>query len=787
MTFGDMSAWMRWFSLQTGERSLRPEFSSQALPLAYYCIVEGLVSGYDEIFQDASMRLASRIREAREAARAAELEDISGACDAATPVPTPSAYLGEALSAMRKRCRNTMAVVMELACDTQFRDRAVQWSVLSNPFALQHGKDMRDLKKPGKPKEFYARLASFGWLETVFEMMDVFVDPNKLAECGLTVDFGDDEIRSITNTSDGRVVNEDADAQWMMDFALALFRRFAVVMVPYSTQYPCKLAAYSSANAEMQTHLMTSYKNELAAKEKAASSTIRKLKNMTSDSDFNTPFMKVVDAIVKSSPDYCPHALGPYLDDVFDGFGSEAICEHAIRYCRERETKDQNNKEMKRAKRWSIPRLVGLAGQWGHSEIETVTSMPVPRDIPKDLFEVTNVSVKSEGLNLEEVTGRATWPTHSQANAIMLGAKQSLYQSMAKIAAPEASFASAWMIGLLPMLQVCYYPLRKELWLTLQRAGQEGMLAYRLEEATDVKGGIWFEAKHKKTRYIHVSNLDSWQVVPANVISPLHFRVLTKSDKGAAHVRWMRAGKNMKLLEWQSAHGFAGVSEATLRDFAKHLGIHATATEFVDASTDVEAALKAAVMVKIDPTLTDADVLERLCASSEIVASEDASQSAELMDKDVLSACMLKEDLQNAKESINQLEKKRAASKKTKSKFPLLVEKLFTNHYVKIVGKKPQLAKKAKASPYKTHWPTKMKAGDTSLFEAAKPEGFTITTDEFNGCHRILYRGKRRKSISWATRGQAVAIQETLIQCWDIYFEFTGKTCPFQPLLDMAV
>ena len=178
-------------------------------------------------------------------------------------------------------------------------------------------------------------------------MLDVFSDPDKLAACGLTVDFEDKDIRKISETSDSRVMHEDADAQWMLEFALALFRRFAVVMIPYSTQYPHKLATYSAASGEMQAQLITTYKSQRDAKEKAATSTVRALRLMTSDSDFNHPFMRVVDAIVRSSGDGRPLALAAYLDDVFDNLGSDAICEHAIRHCREHEIKDQNNKDIR--------------------------------------------------------------------------------------------------------------------------------------------------------------------------------------------------------------------------------------------------------------------------------------------------------------------------------------------------------------------------------------------------------------------------------------------------------
>ena len=157
------------------------------------------------------------------------------------------------------------------------------------------------------------------------------------------------------------------------------------------------------------------------------------------------------------------------------------------------------------------------------------------------------------------------------------------------------------------------------------------------------------------------------------------------------------------------------------------------------------------------------------------------------MDKDVLSACMLKEDLQNAKEAIALLENKRDKSQQAKRKYSSLVDNLFQKHCIRIVGNKPTLEKTKSASPFKTHRPAKLKAGDTSLLEHAKPEGFTITTDTFTGCHRILYRGKRRKSVSWSTRGPATAIQETLIHCWQIHQDWTGQVCPFQPLLDMPV
>ena len=84
----------------------------------------------------------------------------------------------------------------------------------------------------------------------------------------------------------------------------------------------------------------------------------------------------------------------------------------------------------------------------------------------------------------------------------------------------------------------------------------------------------------------------------------------------------------------------------------------------------------------------------------------------------------------------------------------------------------------------KVRWPAAVSAGDASVLQEAKLPVATTTADDFNGCFRIYYGGRRQKSISWTIRRAPKAIAPTLRTAWAIHHDWTGEEIPIKEFLD---
>ena len=94
----------------------------------------------------------------------------------------------------------------------------------------------------------------------------------------------------------------------------------------------------------------------------------------------------------------------------------------------------------------------------------------------------------------------------------------------------------------------------------------------------------------------------------------------------------VRAGPNEPILDWQRKRGFAGVQEKTLKALAADLAMEDVATDFASVCEHSSLGLKAALLVKLDSTLSQSDVNATLNAVVELESTEDPTASSELFD-----------------------------------------------------------------------------------------------------------------------------------------------------------
>ena len=257
-------------------------------------------------------------------------------------------------------------------------------------------------------------------------------------------------------------------------------------------------------------------------------------------------------------------------------------------------------------------------------------------------------------------------------------------------------------------------------------------------------------------------------------------------------VSCLQVGDAVPLLHWQATRGFAHVPEGIVkRLLSEYFKVDAIATPFLEQSPDAEAAATLLAISCVAPKLTATDAERILYQKTELEGGEDPTGVQAMMDEEVLTECMVARDVAQTKDWLANAIKKHAAKHDQKKHVAPISHAFFKDKInAKVAAKnlkstmgalKKSLGPKVVA---KARWAAAVLAGDASVLQEAKPPAATITADDFNGCFRIYYGGRRQKSISWTIRGAPKAIALTLRTAWAIHHDWTGEEITLQAFLD---
>ena len=130
---------------------------------------------------------------------------------------------------MRKRCFNTMHVAMEVGADSDLRDTLRAMGSFGSP--LSHAR---------RRTESGASLVNLGMVGTAPRGRHLLFELKTLRDCNLVVDLGSTRWSDISDV-DPAVIDDDARAQFIVDFAASLIRNRCKVMMQYSTLYPWRM------------------------------------------------------------------------------------------------------------------------------------------------------------------------------------------------------------------------------------------------------------------------------------------------------------------------------------------------------------------------------------------------------------------------------------------------------------------------------------------------------------------------------------------------------------------
>ena len=234
---------------------------------------------------------------------------------------------------------------------------------------------MQTMKTPDGVRGAALRWSTWGWLAPLREVVGLFFDFETLRDCNLVVDIGSDRWNDISD-EDAAVADDDARAQFILDFAVSLLKNRCKVMVQYSTLYPWRMGAFLDADKGRRDKAAADLNFTVEHYHAALEATHPQAKKFMRRSTLSTASMRVVAMLSKQSPLVASEALVEYAADMVCGFGSSCIIENAGQACRDAEDRGQASRSVKRTRRWAIPRHKEIAKQWWHAEVTSTPPSP---------------------------------------------------------------------------------------------------------------------------------------------------------------------------------------------------------------------------------------------------------------------------------------------------------------------------------------------------------------------------------------------------------------------------
>jgi hypothetical protein len=779
-TKGEQVALSRWFSWMRAERNERDEWSTRLLILLFYGIYTGAIRRSWQIFRD----LPSVGQLPGVGAVAADA--VGGIAASSTSNDRMAAH-AEGLASLRQRCDNTICVAMELAGDLELRDLSRMIGEVTNPVCQEHGHFMHSLRGVDQVRSAYIGFATCEWMSTLRTILNTLVDTKVLGTCGYLLSFGEKRFQGL-HVNSPIVMSQDSLAQSMFTYALALVTRRALSLQDHHLSYPGRLAQLLctdevSVKAAFKT-LKEHFKDFIAAGEQGSVATRR----LVERSSLNTPLMKIIGKLA-SMTDVLPSLpMVQYIGDLFDGWGQSKVNEDANKACRERENRDQNNKSVRRVRRWAAPRQVELAKQWGREEVRINSEACAPSRVPDDFFVPSQEHKATEQMPLKDILDKATWPTWQPHTVHARSAELAAMGFLRGLGQWELG-DRLWNVSLLPERQVVRRVGSDVTFMVLSVQGDIGALMWPMQ----LRGKYLEFREIACLKWWFVDDFEKWEVLPTVVVSPLHTFV-DKQSSDHRTVCLKLVSEPMPLMQWHSERGFATVKETSMEKLIGQLGIDIAACPF-GHSTDVEDATALALVLHYQPALSEAAAIVTMHRRRNLMRAEDVHDLKRLLDDEVLTSCMLTPDFTQAKTFINERVNDHTKAAAKKDRLAPLVATVF-KHTAAAKGKAKAKAKahpaakgKAKAKahpavlPAKAHWKPAILAGDSIVLMEACPGPVTIFVDKFNGRFEIMYDRVRVKSVSWTLRGSALAVQTTLREAWRIHEDHGGEPCPYPEML----
>lgn len=250
--------------------------------------------------------------------------------------------------------------------------------------------------------------------------------------------------------------------------------------------------------------------------------------------------------------------LKSMLKAVFSGLLNEKLVEDTAQKVRDDETRAGASRDMQRMQVWQIPTGSKMLEGHERKEVKVTTSMPVPCEIPANLFQAIAGGSAEEKVDLASITKDKSWWTFNSESLRDMVPDEVLLVEVMKSGDGWGSFDYVWQNGLVPPPP----PSRGDL-----RHGHEQVLVHPRGPRVPVL--CWplvgrpgrqftFDLQAKTLWWVVCMREEQWRVIPTRVCSPLRL----KAEAHLANGLWMQMdGQPMTLREFVASRAFAHVPE----------------------------------------------------------------------------------------------------------------------------------------------------------------------------------------------------------------------------------
>ena len=682
---------------------------------------------------------------------------------------------------MRKASVNTLHAVGRALCgeEIKFEVRAIGY--LYEPEAHAFGKMLAEMRSSEKVRLYYSQWAHWSWLDEVKAHINVIGDLTKLERCGLRVGLSASAIKGVW-LGHPQVAYEDCRAKTMYQNLVCHMKHRCGNMIWHTYGVGDLVGLVHEDDAKVEASLNL-FKAIARTVEKAEVLHTPLIKELLEAQFFTANLGKwALNMLKLTDCEAVPPVLAKVLHQIWEGLLNSKLAEDLNRQIREREQISTPSKQLARLEAWQCGTHHKVIDQYHRREINEIAALQVPTSFNFDrLFEHKCVdeeedeAINKESATLDKVIASMTWPTFNPASM----QQQFIDVHLLMHAEEEGAWgqlSDSWKAGLVPERSVLIRGTREQF---IVKKCLRGLLGWNLKRlSADV---VAFDTSVSKLDIIHIFDVEGVKVQSVQARSPLHQHLRSGAAWSKHGVTMVCTEKLAKLLDHLVSTGFAGVSEANLRNLYED-NAWAEPPVVPESADDVSMALSVHLICQLQPELTAQQALAIMLENK--FADEEFVELPEMTDE-FMRDVILSNEVHKLKEAHNTMTAKHKSRYDAVVKHRNAVNACFSASQSALgkavpttIGKK--LTPAALIKQTERLYAAIGKDADKALMDQAPSEA-SIWTDVKNGRWRLAYSKQHvKRSVPWTNVGEKVASVVALKQLWEWHETFSGSEIPTQ-------
>lgn len=606
-------------------------------------------------------------------------------------------------------------------------------------------------------------------------------DMKGLAEFGVISDFSDQKYQSM-GLADPCVIVQDGLYREYWNLCTCLIRSRATSMLRHVLGMPESLAGLLHSEPTKKDISLKKFQQLTAAYRAASARPEAEVVAILARSQLGTTVlqwaMKFAEATSWAS---VSPQLQELLDTIFLSIGQTIILENDNKELRDKEQRGSTSKSYGKFDKWSRPVDQCLLEKFSRKEVQISTCAPVPPSFDNgEVFQPFHgtAGAEKDSVDMIGLTGKSDWVTYNTVSVLDIYAEAALllhgYENQC-----WDKLGGSWRSFFVPEGQVIS---KDEFAYLVVKVLKGVVVGWPVLRPGDSIAKL--AEKPDELKIIPVLDLTNFDVIPTEVVSPLHQYI--KNPRRAPSLLWNITGQPQHVLEWQAAQGFAHVPENSLKKLVDEKCTDVD--EHLAECHDLKYSHKLALMLMMVylPELSYEEALAKLLRRSVHELAPEASWLEEIDDEQVADCVLIGEQKETksivedrAKASAKQASDKASVRELCRTFFPRAkqaAQKALTKAKAKALAKKKQLDQRRLYAALE---------GDvTTTLKKELPSTVRITQDDKNGRWLIAHPDFRQKSVSWTLRGQLAGSLLVLKVAWGWHQSITGGEIP--PHLDFG-